>query len=227
MKPIDQINLFWPLMLACLLVFGNCSNISQEESAAFFERAMLAYAQRNYAGATIPLEKILEANDKDLRALLLLQKSYYYQQKYKAAAGLGESVLNSEPNNISALTFTALSYLHLEQVESHALAEQYIELALQYDPDNIDAWSARGFLHEKQGNNSQAIASYSAAIHKGSSLGRAHLRLGNLYQTFEMHKKSRLHLHMAHLIGSGSKLKSTDRILQADMFIQKPEENNQ
>lgn len=69
-------------------------------------------------------------------------------------------------------------------------ALKYINLWLEYDPDNIDAMTLLGKIKEKQGKYDESLVAFEKAVNKDSKRHQTFYYLGQLFEKRKEFKKA-------------------------------------
>ena len=141
------------------------------QSAIAAENSVIALTANNTDEAKALLEV---AEEKDASsATLFLARSYYNQAKFdlKSAYNDAEELLKILPNSADAnlrLAELALSFDNTKE------AKQYIEKALEIDPENAMAYTMGGFVALQESEQEEADRNFSKALSLNKDLPIAH-----------------------------------------------------
>ena len=118
------------------------------------------------------------------------------QKKYTEALSKYQQALKINPNSISALYETALTYLQLEEYPN-AIKYSNQVLGFSFEPIKLDAYVIKGTALAKSGKNNEAIALFQEAINELGASALLDYNLGLVYYNLGNNKKAIGHIRRA------------------------------
>ena len=177
LKQLLQLRIMSPVILG-MLIFGMmymrlCTNESNIDGVDYFEKGQ-------YETALKCFNDYLLLNPNDTKTLYNRGRCYEILGKPDEAIDDYYSVIDRDPNNISALISCTQALYNSEKFES---AVRIGELAALTGPENHLAHYYNGRANHKYGDLDKALTSYNMAIEINPDFGLAYFQRGSLMLT--------------------------------------------
>lgn len=148
------------------------------DTVILYNAGLAAYNSQNYDKAIEYYQKAADYGYNGARTYSLLSESYKLNNDTLGALQVLKEGFEKYPDDNNILTSMIQVYLDMDQTEE---AMKYLNMAIQQDPTNATFYFALGTLHEKQGNEQEAIDAYEKAIELDDEYFDAFYNLGALY----------------------------------------------
>ena len=179
-----------PALFLCAFFAFACGP-DTDRNEEMLQTAMERYLEGKLDQSLLLIDKILANDPEHSRALLLAARIEYYQQDMGAAEGHCLRVLKDQPDHVGARLLLARIYGQNGDRMVEALGQADEILAI--DRGHVDAWYLKGRLHHGQGELSEAIQAYRAAIFYGRRIAGAHAALAKIYTEARLPGKAQRH----------------------------------
>lgn len=153
-------------------------NPNAVDTVIIFNAALAAYNAEKYDEAIEYYSKAAELGYNGARTYSLMANTYQLKGDTLGALDVLKEGFEKYPEDNGILTSMIQVYLDLEKTNE---AMKYLNMAIQQDPTNATYYFALGTLHEKQGNEQDAIEAYEKAIEIDNDYFDAFYNLGALY----------------------------------------------
>lgn len=148
------------------------------DTAIIYNTGLAAYNSENWETAAKYLEKSIEYNYGEGDAVLLLHQVYGTMQDSSKMVQNLKTGFEKYPEDDRLLTQLINFYLETRQ---NAEAMEYLNQAVEANPENATYYYARGVLHDQNQEYDEAIDDYKKAIELDESYFDALFNLGVIY----------------------------------------------
>lgn len=171
------------LTLTLLMFAAICNACSQadERAAQEYAKAVERFNAYDLDGAQRALKIVLEADPDSAPAHVMQGKIYFYRQNYEDAGVSFQRAANSNPDHIDAMFWQARTRMMKNEDEADEQALQMLDRIISLDSAHIEAWYAKGLLHQKRGQMDAAIAAYKSGLQNSGKIALIYLQLGSVY----------------------------------------------
>jgi len=143
-----------------------------------FRLANMHFQEGGFGRAIVLYERTLQLDSKMLPAWLHMALAYLMLNQYKDAVRCMTDALEVDPNDPAINLTLARAYIGMGNLEKSRL---HLERAMEYDPDNHEAFRVKALYLEAIGRPEQAVTWLRRAIWKKATFASAYLDLGRLY----------------------------------------------
>lgn len=151
---------------------------AEERKNAHLEKGRALLAENNYDKARVEFSNVLQIDQKDKEARLLLAQTYEKLQDWRNAAAHYLRLIEDDPEHIEARIKMGQIY-----ALGHAFdkAMEQVDEVLKRQADNVDALALRGGIRQQQGDSAAAILDAQAALNKDPAHLNAMVLLASLH----------------------------------------------
>jgi len=153
-------------------------NPNAVDTVILFNAGLAAYNSEQYDKAIEYYSEAAEYGYNGARTYSLMANTYQLKNDTLGALNVLKEGFEKYPNDNGILTSMIQLYLDLNKTDE---AMKYLNMAIDQDPTNATFYFALGTLHEKQGNEKEAIDVYEKAIEINDDYFDAFYNLGALY----------------------------------------------
>ncbi|MCX7679656.1 MAG: tetratricopeptide repeat protein [Spirochaetes bacterium] len=167
------------------LLFSFACSFSNNTSQTF-SQCLAHYEKQELENAAGCFEKIRSDKNYSLRAMIMLARVRYFENKFDEAKTLLEEIIDDEPFHTEARYWLArtLAVIPLEDGanEREQIAIEQLKKVLEINPHHIHARSLLALLYEKRNMYREALYEYLAALQEEETLMAARANLSILYR---------------------------------------------
>ncbi len=205
-------------MLTLLLLAAACNACSQaeERAAQEYAKAVERFNANDLDGAQRALKIVLEADPDSAPAHVMQGKIHFYRQNYQDAAASFQRAANSNPDHIDAMFWQARTRMMKNEDEADEQALQILERVISLDSAHIEAWYAKGLLHQKRGQMDAAIAAYKSGLQNSGKIALIYLQLGSVYHKASLPSEAERYFERALALSSDPDLRAYVEAIRND-----------
>lgn len=181
------------------------------DTVIIFNTALAAYNAEQYEKAIKYYQKAADYGYNGARTYSLLANTYQLKKDTLAALDVLKEGFEKYPEDNTVLTSMIQIYLDLDKTEE---AMKYLDMAIDRDPNNATFRFAKGTLHEKLGEEEEAIEAYSNAIDVDETYFDAYYNLGALY-----YNKGVKQIEVANAVPANENEKYQEELKKADKWF--------
>ena len=190
----------WLPVLAGVFVVW-CGGEFSGEVREKYARANMKYLQKDTKAALKLFEEVVEEEPNFTNARIMAGKVHYYERRFaKAERVFQEAVDNDSCNSNALFWLSKVQSLNPARQES---ALENINLLLERDSGNLEAWHIKGLILEHKGKVPEAMRAYRTALLERRKLAMVHFQLAKLYQKAAMNEMALKHLDSAMALSDG------------------------
>lgn len=183
------------------MLFAVCSRKPDPELQKKYEHALGQFDARNSADALKEVDEILKKDESLVNVLVLRGKILYYSENLPEAEKSFRRAFERDAANLNARIWLAKVLIRNPSKQSEAL--EHINVVLDQDSDNLEAWYLKGIILEGQSKTAEAIAAWRYGVQQGKKLTLVHLKLAALYAKADLPEKAEQELAAATVCAGG------------------------
>lgn len=180
-------------------LFFACSATRDVEE--LFTQCLTHYEKHELEKASACFEKARAHGDFKVRAVLMLARVRYFENKFGEARTLLKGLIAEEPSHTGARYWLARAFAvdpaseGADEREKSAIA--HLKKVLEVDPHHVRARTLLALLYEKRNMHREALFEYLAALQEEETLVTARANLSILYRSLGLNERARTELDRA------------------------------
>ncbi|WP_185154407.1 tetratricopeptide repeat protein [Fulvivirga sp. M361] len=157
-------------LIGCLTL-SSCKNENSELGDQHFKEG-------KYQEAIAAYTEYLRMQPRDIKTIYNRGRAYEELGQYDKALTDFRKVIKEDPLNINGYLSIANDYYH--RLKDYENTIFFSDKALEFDANNVLAYTLKGKAHQKLGQLDEALTSYNAAISINKEFADAYLSRGSL-----------------------------------------------
>ena len=156
-------------------------------------------SSRNFVSAEANLNKILEVDPNNIKALFLLGSIFLEIKEFDRSKKILKKVIDLDPNIANANSNLGVVYINLREFD---FAKKYILKAIEINPKHLDAYNYLGLIYSELGQFEKALSSTKKALKLNESYFQGYNNLGLIYKKFNFFTEAEVNFKRAITINS-------------------------
>lgn len=185
-------------ILSLISVFACTSTRDAEQ---LFFQCLSHYEKQELEKAAACFEDARAYNEFRIRAILMLARVRYFENKFADARTLLEKIISNEPSHTEARYWLARALSidpateEIDEREKKAI--EHLKKVLEVDPHHVRARSLLALLYEKRNMHREALYEYLAALAEEETLVTVRANLCILYHRIGLAERAHMEIERA------------------------------
>ncbi|MBD3169597.1 MAG: tetratricopeptide repeat protein [candidate division Zixibacteria bacterium] len=154
----------------------------------YFQIGRIYAGEKNYEQAIDYYKLALDEKPYETNYRLSLAEIYDRAGQFGKAREMLIQLIDEQPKNATAMN--NLAYMYINRGENYDIAEDYLQRALELDPDNGAFLDSYGWLLYKQGKPEEALEYIHKAVGMVGGDPELYSHLGDVYRALEDYEKA-------------------------------------
>jgi len=190
------------ILLAFIIIVQSCRE-KKVNTEKLIQEADSLYSGHQIESSLKLYYKAIEADNENIKALLMAGKVNYYTGKHTEAISLFERANKIQKNNLTILYWIAKTN-SLDPEKKLKSLKQISEISDSV-PSTIEMTYTRGVMEEETGMISQALKSFHSILQEENRIALTYLRLGRIYRTKKINSTADKYFQKAEILSRSNR----------------------